>query len=75
VVFWVMTLLSDVVGYQRLGGPCCLHFQGEMASETFVSYDITTRCHNTEDHDINLHRSENFKSRIKGSNQTHGIGS
>jgi len=24
-VFWVMTLYSDVVGYQCLGGPCCLH--------------------------------------------------
>jgi hypothetical protein len=25
VVFWVMTLCSDVVGYQFFGGPCCLH--------------------------------------------------
>jgi len=24
--FWVMTPCSDVAGYQRFGGPCCLHF-------------------------------------------------
>jgi hypothetical protein len=29
-VFWVMTLCSVVVGYQRFGGPCCLHLQGEV---------------------------------------------
>jgi hypothetical protein len=27
-VFWVVTLCSVVVGYQRFGGPCCLHLQG-----------------------------------------------
>jgi len=27
-VFWVVTLCSVVVGQQRFGGPCCLHFQG-----------------------------------------------
>jgi hypothetical protein len=27
--FWVMTPRSDVLGYQRFGGPCCPHFQGE----------------------------------------------
>jgi len=25
--FWVVTLYSDVVGYQRFGGLCCLHLQ------------------------------------------------
>jgi len=34
-------------------------------SETLVSYDITTLGHNAEDHDFNLHRRENPKSRIR----------
>jgi len=25
VVFWVVMPCSDVVGYRRFGGPCCLH--------------------------------------------------
>jgi len=29
VVFWAATPSGVVVGYQRFGGPCCLHFQGE----------------------------------------------
>jgi hypothetical protein len=32
------------------------------SSETLVSCHITTRCHNIEDHDFNLHRRENFIS-------------
>jgi hypothetical protein len=28
-VFWIVTPCSDVVGYQRFGGSCCLHVQGE----------------------------------------------
>jgi hypothetical protein len=28
-VFWVVTFCSVVVGYQRFGGPCCFHLQGE----------------------------------------------
>jgi hypothetical protein len=27
LVFWVVTPCSDAVGYQRFGGPCCLHLQ------------------------------------------------
>jgi len=27
-VFWVVTPCSVVVGYQRFGGPRCLHLQG-----------------------------------------------
>jgi len=30
MVFWVVTPCSDVVGFQRFGGPCCLHPQGEV---------------------------------------------
>jgi hypothetical protein len=29
VVFWVMTLCIDVVGYQCFRGPCYLHLQGK----------------------------------------------
>jgi hypothetical protein len=25
VVFWVVTLCSDMVGYQSFGRPCCFH--------------------------------------------------
>jgi hypothetical protein len=30
VEFWVVTLCSDKVGYQRFRGPCCLHIQSEV---------------------------------------------
>jgi hypothetical protein len=30
VVFWVMILCNDVVGYQYFEGTCCLHLQGEL---------------------------------------------
>jgi len=29
---WVVTPCNDVVGYQRFGGPCCLHLQCETAN-------------------------------------------
>jgi hypothetical protein len=29
-VLCIMTPCNDVVGYQHLGGPCCLHLQGEV---------------------------------------------
>jgi len=52
---------SDVMGYQRFGGP---YFRVKMvvawSSETLVSYH-TARWHNPEDSDINLYRLENLK--------------
>jgi hypothetical protein len=60
-VFWVVMRYSNVVGYRRFGGPCCSHLQ----SEVFVSYHISTPCHNPEDHDLNLHRCEKLMSLIK----------
>jgi hypothetical protein len=40
VVFWVMTPCSDVVGYQRFGGPCCLHLQGEVSEAWIENHRI-----------------------------------
>jgi hypothetical protein len=28
-LFWVVMTCSVVVGYQRFGGPCCHHYEGE----------------------------------------------
>jgi len=47
----------DILGYQRLGCPCCLHLQGEVmeaagTSDTLVSYHKTTRRHKPEDLDL-----------------------
>jgi len=36
-----------------------------MVSQNDVSYDNTTRHHKSEDHDLNLHRRENLKSRVR----------
>jgi hypothetical protein len=30
MVFWVMTMCNDVVGYQCFRGPCCLCLKGEV---------------------------------------------
>jgi len=46
-VFWVLTPCSVVLGYQRFGGPCCLHLQ--RTSETLVSYHNIIWRHNPED--------------------------
>jgi len=55
-VLRVVTPCSVDVGYQRFGGPCCFHFQGEVeaawSSETLVSYHTTIQRHNPEDLDI-----------------------
>jgi hypothetical protein len=65
-VFWVVTPCNVVVEYQRFGGPCCPHLQGETAwsSEVLVSYCNATQYHNPEDLDLNLHSHENLKSHI-----------
>jgi hypothetical protein len=65
VVLWVVTPCNEVVGNQRLGGSCCLnHFtlktEARKSSETLVCY-ITTRRHNTQERDLNLHRHENHQ--------------
>jgi len=40
------------------------------SSETSVSYHSTSRSHDTEDSDLNLHRRENHKCRISASSMT-----
>jgi len=50
-VFWVLTPCNVAVGYQRFGGACCLHLQGEVF--TLVSYRNTTRRQNPEYLDLN----------------------
>jgi hypothetical protein len=41
-VFWVVTPRNFAVGYQRFGGPCCLHFQ-ERWYPTATLHDVTTQ--------------------------------
>jgi hypothetical protein len=37
-VFWIVTPYSDVVGYQRLGGLCCLHLHPDSLSLVLLPY-------------------------------------
>jgi hypothetical protein len=41
MVFWVMTLCRDVVGYQRFREPYCFHVQGEDGGTSL--HGITTQ--------------------------------
>jgi hypothetical protein len=69
-VFWIVTMRSVIVGYQRFGGLCCLCLQGEVkmktawTSQTTTSFHNTTQRHNPEDLDLNLHHRKNLKSLI-----------
>jgi len=76
MIFWVVTLCSDVVGYQQFGGPCCLDLQGELkaakSSETWLSYHITTQYHNPENFDL-YHHCENLKCHSITLDLLHGI--
>jgi len=44
-VFWVVTPCSEVVGYQRFRGPCCIHLQGEVKRwyPTITLHGVTTQ--------------------------------
>jgi hypothetical protein len=56
-VFLVVTPCSDVVGYQRLRGPSYpfrVKMDAALSTGTLVSYYITTRRHNPENHDLNF---------------------
>jgi hypothetical protein len=46
---------------QVIEGSSTLKMETARSSETFVSYRNTTRHHNPEDFDLNLHRRKNLK--------------
>jgi hypothetical protein len=68
-VFWVVTPCYVVVGYQRFGGPCCLHLQGDVIGgeernciDTGLYLQGSTTQKTSE---LNFHRRENLKSNIR----------
>jgi hypothetical protein len=67
VVFWVVAPCSLVEVYQRFGGPCCLHHQGDESPETLVDFYQTARHDNPEDNHLRTHRRENLKFYLYGS--------
>jgi hypothetical protein len=42
-VFWIVTLCSDAVGYQRLGRPCCLHLQDRVNTGTLQQHSTASQ--------------------------------
>jgi len=40
-----------------------VNMEAARSYEKFLSYHITTRCHNSEDRELNLYRRENLKTR------------
>jgi hypothetical protein len=55
VDFWVATPCGSVGGYRNFGETCCLHFPLEDGGSMIFSstYQIP-RCHNTEDHYLDI---------------------
>jgi hypothetical protein len=47
-----------------------LKTESARCSETLVPYHITARCHNPEDHDLNLRRCEDLKNNSSAWNIT-----
>jgi len=67
-VLWVVMPCSVVVGYQRFGGPRCLHLQGKLRQRGLLKlwhpYHNATHRHNPEDLDLKHHRRESLKFQI-----------
>jgi len=62
-VLWAATRCSVVVRYQRFWGPYCLHLR--LLSYHNTTQHNTTRRHNPEEVNLNLHRRRNPKTLIK----------
>jgi len=65
MVVWVVMLCSDVVGYQYVRGPCCLHLHFILKMEMVKSSGTFVFCHIATQHNIQKTTTqccENFKS-------------
>jgi hypothetical protein len=60
VIFWIVTPCRLVGGYQRFGDST-MKMEAILFSETLVTTYTTTRRHNSEDHNLQLHRRERFE--------------
>jgi hypothetical protein len=64
-VLWFVTPCCVTVQYQCFGEPCCFHLHPEDVGSTVLSYQNTTRRHNSEELDLDLHHlHENLKSHL-----------